>query len=112
MRGLRLADISQARQDLVRLCQNIDFGELKGVRIKQGDPVLNPLPIVLIDFKLEGTDSPRPEVALADFALREEAIRLIDRLDQMCNGVIERLEIRSGIPRRVVIRHEGEVVAR
>ena len=76
MSGLRFSDLSRARQDLVRLCQNVIYGQLIGISIKQGDPVLDPPPTILIDVKLDSSDDPRGEVALPDFALREEIIRL------------------------------------
>lgn len=103
---MRLSDLSPARQDLIRLCQNVVYGQLLGIGIKQGDPVLDPPPIVLIDIKLDSIDDARPEVALPDFVLREEIVRLVERLDYLCNGVIDRLEVRAGIPRRMTIRHQ------
>ena len=106
MSGLRLSDLSRARRDLIRLCQDIVYGQLIGISIKRGDPVLNPPPTILIEVKLDASDDPRVELALPDFTLREEIIRLLKRLDHLGDGFIDRLEVRAGIPRRMIIRHE------
>ena len=57
----------------------------------------------MLDVKLDADESERQEADLPDFALRDEVRRLMARLDQLRNGRIERIEVRSGIPRRVVI---------
>jgi len=73
------------------------------VPIENGDPVFHPEPTVLLDVKLDVDEGERQEADLPDFALRVEVRRLMARLDQLKNGRIERIEVRSGIPRRVVI---------
>lgn len=99
----QLTQISAPRQALVRLFQSMNFGQIIGLAIKNGDPVFNPEPIVLLDVKLDADEGERPEVALADFTLRTEVRRLLAHLDQLQNGTVERIEVRSGVPRRVII---------
>ena len=57
---------------------------------------------MILDAKLDKEEVPRPELDLADFALSVEVSRLMSRLDQLKNGTIQRLEVRAGIPRRLV----------
>ena len=57
-----------------------------------------------MDLKLEGADQPRPETAVADFQLSGEVLRLMDRLDEFITTKVESLEVRAGIPRRIVFR--------
>jgi hypothetical protein len=102
MSSLRLSDLSRARQSLIRLCQSVVYGQLLGINIEHGNPVLDPLPTALIDLKLDTADDPRPELGLTDFELREEIVRLMARLDELQNVRIERIEVRAGIPRRVI----------
>ncbi len=103
-RARRFSDLSVPRQILVRTCQVINFGSIRGLEIQGGEPVFDPPPALLMDVKLDGGDPPRPETELADFDLAREVIRLMDRLDQIVTTTIELLEVRAGIPRRVVFR--------
>lgn len=101
--ALRLSDVSPPRQALVRLCQSIDYGQILDLNIRDREPVFHPAPRVLRDIKLDFEVEVRPEVALDDFLLREEVCRLLYRLDEMVAGRIQRIEVRAGIPQRVVI---------
>src|ERR1035438_3730479 len=99
----RLTQLSAPRQALVRLFQSVNFGQIIGLAIENGDPVFHPEPTVLLDVKLDADEGERQEADLPDFALRAEVGRLVSRLPQPKNGRIERIEVRSGVPRRVVI---------
>jgi hypothetical protein len=99
----RLSDLTPSRQALVRLFQEIDYGEIRGLEIRDSDPLLGSPPVVLFDVKLDADEGNRQEADLPDFALRDEVRRLMARFDDLKNGTIERIEIRSGIPRRVII---------
>lgn len=101
---LRFSDLSNPRKALVRLCQSINYGSIEGVEVRDTDPVLSPPPIVLLDIKLDNEEEPRTEVELADFVLRDEVRRLMEKLGHMKNGTIERVEVRAGIPRRIFFR--------
>jgi hypothetical protein len=99
----RLTQLSAPRQALVRLFQSVNFGQIIGLAIRNGDPVFHPEPTVLLDVKLDADEDERLEADLADFALRDEVRRLLAHLDQLQNGTVERIEVRSGVPRRVII---------
>ncbi len=99
----RLTQLSAPRQALVRLFQSVNFGQIIGLAVRNGDPVFHPEPTVLLDVKLDADEGERPEADLADFRLRDEVRRLLAHLDQLQNGIVERIEIRSGVPRRVII---------
>ncbi len=99
----RFIQLSTPRQALVRLFQSINFGQVLGIVVQNGDPIFHPEPTVLLDVKLDADEGIRQEAELPDFALRDEVRRLMARLDQLKNGRVERIEVRSGVPRRVVI---------
>jgi hypothetical protein len=98
----RFSELSGPRQALVRLCQAINHGHIEALRISNREPTFAPAPIVLLDVKLDQDDGPRPEVELIDFELCGELRRLMSRLDAINEGKVARLEIRGGIPRRVI----------
>ena len=106
---LRLSDLSSPRQRLVRLCQLTSYGYIQALEVIDREPVFDPSPLVRVEIKLDADDAPRQEIELADFALAAEICRLMARLDKFANGTIERIEIRAGIPRRMLFGCRLEV---
>ncbi|MGA2882247.1 MAG: hypothetical protein ABSG13_25115 [Bryobacteraceae bacterium] len=101
---LRLSELSPARQALVRLCQSANYAQIEQLQVNDSEPVFNPAPVVLLDLKLDSDEMPRPEMALTDFMLTAEFCRLMDKLDGLKHGIIERIEVRAGLPRRMLFR--------
>jgi hypothetical protein len=106
MNAHRLSQLSPARQTLVRLLQRVNFGELQNIRIQDGEPVFESTALTVLDVKLDKDEVPRLEIGLSDFALNAEVSRLMARLDEFQSGVIQRLEVRSGVPRRLIVALE------
>src|SRR5882724_3201220 len=100
---MRLSDLSAARVALVRLCQSIDYGRIEGLQVSNKEPVFDPQPLVLIDVKLNSAGGPRRETLLEEFELCDEVCGLIQQLDRLGSGRVDRIEIRDGIPRRILI---------
>jgi hypothetical protein len=101
MKTLRYSAVSPRRQQLIRICQALNFGALCDIRIESADPVLEGGSIVS-EERLDLPDEPRPEIRLDDFNLCQEWRRLLTRFDAIQNGSIECIEVRAGIPRRVI----------
>jgi hypothetical protein len=99
---LRFSQLSPARRALVRIVQAVNFGEVRGVAVRDAEPVIESTTVVVIDSKLDKKELPRPELHLADFELREEVLRLLSRLDEVRDGTIQRIEVRAEIPRRAI----------
>ena len=106
----RFSELSPQRQALLRLCQETNYGSVRGLEIRGGEPSFERAPVVEIDLKLDGEDPPRPESSLGDFALSREVTRLLERLDDRNVSAIDHLEIRAGLPRRVVLRFSAASV--
>jgi len=98
----RFSELSGPRQALVRLCQSINHGHIEALRITDGEPTFTPAPTVLVDVKLDQDEGPRPELELCDFELCGELRRLMSRIAVLKDGKVARLEIRGGVPRRVI----------
>ena len=69
----RFSQLSAPRQAFVRLCQSINFGEIRGLVVQDSEPMFNPSPTVLIDLLLEVARKhpdvladPPPEALLAE----------------------------------------------
>ena len=108
----RFSQLSAPRQALVRLLQSVNFGYLEGLEVRSGEPVFNPAPTVFVEVKLDAGNEPRPEMDLTDFELGNEVIRLVEQLDELGDGNIERIDVRYGIPRRALIERPIQGVRR
>jgi hypothetical protein len=97
------------RQDLVRLCQSTNYGEVINVAVRDREPILyDPQCIVLVDVKLDSEQRSRQQSDQSDFVLSAEVVRLMVLLDMIQNGIISKLEVRAGIPRRVIWERRTE----
>jgi hypothetical protein len=99
---MRLLQLSEPRQVLIRWCQLINFGRIEGVLLKNSEPILDPLPRLLVEQRLDIEECMRPELELNDFILCQEVCQLLKTLDEIKDGTIERVDVRAGIPRRIV----------
>jgi hypothetical protein len=105
-----LLELSSPRQALVRLCQTLNYGSVESLMVRGSEPVFEPLPLIVIDLKLDSEELRRQELGLADFELCDEIRRLMNRINELKDGTIRRLEVRAGIPRRVVLEYKSLVV--
>ncbi|MCU0720217.1 MAG: hypothetical protein MUC83_10980 [Pirellula sp.] len=55
------------------------------------------------EVKFGSENGARTEDGLADFELKQQVRELLDFLDEKRDGVIELLEVRNGLPFRMVI---------
>lgn len=98
----RFSHLSVPRQVLVRLCQATNYGQIRNLRVRDSEPVFSSPPVVTVDVKLDADEGPRAQVDLPDFELCDEVRRLMARLDDLKNATIERIDVRGGIPRRIL----------
>jgi hypothetical protein len=112
MPGLRFSHLSASRQLFVRLCQAMNYGLIQNLEVRDSEPVFSPPPVVSVEVKLDIDDCTRSEVGLADFGLPRETLRLMAQLDEIQNGVIEKIEVRAGIPRRLVFSFPSSALLR
>ena len=104
MAPLRFSELSAPRQVFIRQCQRIDFGRIVGLLVRDSEPVFVEQTEIFLDLKLDADDNPRPEEHLSDFTLCAELTRLFAKLDAIRNSFIEHVEVRAGIPRRIVFK--------
>ncbi len=99
--------MSPARRRLVGLFQQLNFGRLEHLIVHNGEPVLDPLPQVVSEIKFGGENGPRSEPAAGDFTLKPHLIELFAHFDRIGNGVIETLEVKHGLPFRMLVRESA-----
>lgn len=97
------ADLPEPRRKLIELMQAINFGRIEGLAICEGWPVLDPRPTIVREHKFGGENGPRPELAAEDFLLKQQVVELFSCFDEMQNGVIDVLDIKHGLPFRMIL---------
>jgi hypothetical protein len=96
-------------KDFIRQCQQMNFGEIVGLLVRDGEPVLGPQTELLFDIKLDSENTPRPESDLKDFVLGASSYGCFPSFDVIRNGSIEHIEIRRGNPRRLLLKTPAKI---
>jgi hypothetical protein len=110
--GARVLENADRRQDAIPVGRAATSTVIEDLDIRGGEPVLAPAPTVVIEVRLDAGVSERPESMLADYELRSEIVRLMDQLDVVRDGWVHRIDVRFGVPRRVLIERARQEVRR
>jgi hypothetical protein len=83
--------------------QSVNFGRIEQLKLRAGDPVLEPTPRVVLEIKIGGENGPRPERARADFLLKDQVVELLNHLRDLGDAEIEVIEVKHGLPFRMLV---------
>jgi len=100
------SSLSPQRQHLLKVLQRINFGRIEALAFRSGEPVFSPTPRLHREIKFAGENGPRPELAAADFLLKQQVVELFDYFDQQRDGVVDVLEVKHGLPFRMIVSEE------
>lgn len=90
-----------------RLIQDTRFGSIRDFRLSDGLPVIDDDTGISIEYKLSGLES-REEVIDAETFLEKPQVRtMLARFRQVGNGVVECLDVRDGLPFKMVVRRKA-----
>ena len=103
------ASLPPARRQLVKRMQALNFGRIEGLSVRNGEPVLAPPPRIIREVKFGGQNGPRPESVSADFAIKTEVLELFEQITAMRQGVIACIEVRHGLPFRMITEDDAQV---
>lgn len=92
------SSVSPARRRLLRLMQTLNFGRIERLPVRGGDPVLDPTPVTVVEFKFAAENGPRPEARSADFVLKRQVTDLFALLDAIGDGELLVLTVKHGLP--------------
>lgn len=85
------------------MLQRINYGRIQELAIRGGEPVLDPKPRIVHDFKFQADNGPRPEAAKGNFLLKRQVVELFQQFDKLGDGVIHSLEVQRGLPFRMSV---------
>ena len=95
------SNLSPARQKLIELMQETNFGRIENLLVQQGEPVLSPLPQVTRDVVFGKENSAHLARSKGDFALKEQHLQLFRFFDEERSLRIDSLVIQHGLPVRM-----------
>jgi hypothetical protein len=95
--------LSAGRARLLELMQSINFGRIENLLVNSCEPVFDPRPVIIREIKFAGENGPRAELTAADFLLKQHVVELFAFFDGLQNGVIDVLEIKHGLPFRMIV---------
>ena len=87
--------------------QNINFGRIERLVVRDGRPVFEPSPRVIREVKFCAENGPRPEVGKEDFALKAQVRELFAQMKAMGDGVVHCIEIKHGLPFMMTIEEDA-----
>jgi len=96
LQEIRFSQLPKGKQTLIRLCQRVDYGSVLNVRVLHGDCDFGSGEVTL-DVRLDTQVGSRQELALTDFVLPIESCRLLDQIDSVTNGFMEKINVHDGI---------------
>lgn len=101
--------LSPARSQLLELVQRYDFCMIENIKVRGGEPVFTPSPLVAQEIKIGAVSSPRSDAHKNDFLLQSQIIELFEHLNRLGEGRIAVLEVRHRLPFRLVIERSTTV---
>ena len=98
---IRKRTLSPERSQLIDLMFEVYYGTIEHMQVRGGEPVLKPIPRIVRDVRLGRRETKRRVRSRQDFALKAQLVDLLNQLDAINNGVIDRIEIQDGLPFRI-----------
>ena len=97
---MRLSDLSPRRRKLTLSMRELQFGEMLGLEVEDGEPVLTPPPGIVRDVLHAKDDRKTGSRSPIDFELKQEIIDLLEAFDREQNCKFEVIFVKHGLPFR------------
>ena len=82
---------------LVEVMQNLRFGRIEGLHVKDGEPLRYPAPMFVRSRKFTRSSDARTAQD-RDFALKAQVSWLLSEIAEVGNGVIRSVTVQDGLP--------------
>ena len=97
------AALTPARKRLIELMQEINYGRIERLEVRDGEPVFDPPPTVLRLFLFGKDNGPNVSRSNDGFALKKKVAELFEVFDQERSLSIQELMIDNGLPVRMTV---------
>ena len=99
--------LSAQQRRLLETMQRLNFGRIENLPVRAGEPAFDPAPRIIQEIKIGGENGPRAELARDDFALKNQFSELFDHLGRLGDGSVAMIEVKHGLPFRLVVEQPG-----
>lgn len=100
---LTVDGLSAANKALVTLMQKIHFGRIKELRVRHGEPVMEPPPRVVREIRFGIENGPKRRVKRNAFTLKAQVCDLLAQLEALGEGTVKCIDIQDGLPFRMIV---------
>jgi hypothetical protein len=98
--GRKLSDLSPACRRLVEAIRRFRFGQIRRLRVRNGEPVWDPCPEIVSDIKFGGDRPALPMHESNGRTLKPAFLQLFDEFERRKDFTIECLQFNDGVPTR------------
>lgn len=88
---------------LLQQIRAIGFGRIEALHVRSGQPLPDPPARMIREFKLGGSDH---QTDRSDYLNKRQVRELLALFEQIGDGVIDCIEVRHGLPFRVVLTNQ------
>ena len=100
------AALTPARRRLVEMMQEINFGRIEGLEVRNGEPLFDPPPLAVRQVVFGKKNGPNDSRAQDGYALKKKVAELFEVFDRETYRVLE-LVIDDGLPVRMTVADGG-----
>ena len=102
------SSLSNPQRQLLELLQNINFGRLEALHVRNGQPDFQIPPRIIRKLKIGGENGPRPEVQNSDFRLKDQQIEMLEEIAAVGDGTVLSIEVKHGLAFSMEIEHRAD----
>ena len=103
MTDVTKAVLTPARRRLVEMMQEVNYGRIEQLAIRDGEPVFDPPPRMVRQVVFGKANGANPRRATNSFALKKKVVELFEVFDRERSFLILELVIDNGLPVRMAV---------
>jgi hypothetical protein len=96
-----ITSLTTSRQKLLRTIRQMGFGEIRHLRVRNGEPSFEPPVAIVTHYRITKNRQIETDQSQCYFTLCGEQSELLHRLDEIGDGEIERITVIDGLPTAV-----------
>ena len=85
---------------------HLGYGTFRGLHVRDGDPLLDPPPIVVHMCRCDAASTTRHEAVVPDFVVKREHLAFQQELAAIGDGVIDVIKVHDRLPVCLEMREE------
>ena len=97
------AALTPARQRLIEVMQEVNYGRIEGLEVRDWEPVLDPPPRVVRQIVFGKDNGPNACRATDGFALKKKVAEFFEVFDRERSFLVLELVIDNGLPVRMTV---------